>query len=94
MVWTQAFQIAVAMLLLLLRVQAAVVEAVVACEAWSVVFVVVSVAVDADAAVAILELFVEDRPLVAADSAAADSFSVVDHAAVTRLGVFEAKLSS
>ena len=67
--------------------------------AVAVALVVVAVAVavaavDADAAVAILELFVEDRPLVAADSAAADSFSVVDHAAVTRLGVFEAKLSS
>ena len=65
--------------------------------ALAVVVVAVAVAVaavDADAAVATLELFVEDRPLVAADSAAADSFSVVDHAAVTRLGVFEAKLSS
>ena len=63
--------------------------------AVAVALVVVAVAaVDADAAVAILELFAEDRPLVAADSAAADSFSVVDHAAVTRLGVFEAKLSS
>lgn len=75
MVWTQAFQIAVAMLLLLLRVQAAVVEAVVACEAWSVVFaavlVVVSVAVDADA-VAVWAVVLAVWPVdLAADAVAA-----------------------